>query len=352
MSVLFLSLIISRLAFPFDNGILEAFNWMPAQHVLEGKNPYAFALTPPYSMTPYGAVFYVLIAFGQKLFGFQLWWGRLLTVLAFAFCLWAVAKITKKITGEKEAVRIALLAGLAMFPAQFWIGAVRPDLIAFAFAAGAAWLIFTRVEEGEKTSAAVIAGIVLFSCAAFFTKQTFFLTAGIAFLRFLQLGKWRAAFLTASAFAILAAAGIFLLNYTSGGGYVWQHWTHAQRLTFSWSQVIFEFLRILKTPVFSLALVFLLVFIYRGRKAGFVLLFGIARLGFRFEPVVIPQNRRVTSRFHFFLENLAQFRRPAVLVFAEIVEMETTAAPDDHLGGDADANVVRRRRRNRLFRAV
>ena len=93
LGVLFLSLIVSRLVFPFDNGILEAFNWLPAQNVLEGKNPYAFALTPPYSMSPYGVVFYALIAVGQKLFGFQLWWGRILTVLAFAFCLWAIFRL-------------------------------------------------------------------------------------------------------------------------------------------------------------------------------------------------------------------------------------------------------------------
>ncbi|HEX9960551.1 MAG TPA: glycosyltransferase family 39 protein [Pyrinomonadaceae bacterium] len=266
MSVLFLLLIISRLAFPFDNGILEAFNWLPAQHILEGKNPYAFALTPPYSMTPYGAVFYALIAAGQKLFGFQLWWGRILSVLAFAFCLWAITKITQKITREKQAASVAFLTGLAMFPAQFWIGSVRPDLTAFAFVAGALWLIFTRVEKEEKTSHWTVAGIVLLSTAAFFTKQTFFFTAGIAFLRFLQVGKRREAVLTVSAFAILTAAGIFLLNYTSGGGYAWQHWTHAQRLTFSWSQVIFEFLKSLKTPVFFFAVVFLFIFIYRKRE--------------------------------------------------------------------------------------
>ncbi|HEX8249053.1 MAG TPA: glycosyltransferase family 39 protein [Pyrinomonadaceae bacterium] len=266
LGVLFLSLIISRLAFPFDNGILEAFNWLPAQHILEGKNPYAFALTPPYSMTPYGAVFYALLAAGQKLFGFQLWWGRILSVLAFAFCLWALAKITKKITGDKEAALIAFLAGLAMFPAQFWIGSVRPDLIAFAFVAGALWLIFTRVEENEKTSVWIVAGIVLLSGAAFFTKQTFFFTAGIAFLRFLQLGKRREAVLTVLAFAALTTAGIFLLNYTSGGGYVWQHWTHAQRLTFSWYQVIDVFFKLLKTPVIFFALVFLFIFIYGKRK--------------------------------------------------------------------------------------
>jgi 4-amino-4-deoxy-L-arabinose transferase-like glycosyltransferase len=263
LSVLFLLLIISRLAFPFDNGILEAFNWMPAQHVLEGKNPYAFALTPPYSMTPYGAVFYALIAAGQKLFGLQLWWGRTLSILAFAFCLWATTKIAKKLTRDREAAFVTFLTGLAMFPAQFWIGSVRPDLMAFAFVSGALWLIFTRVERDEKTSLWTVAAIVLLSAAAFFTKQTFFFTVGIAFLRFLQLGKRREAVLTVSAFAILTAAGIFLLNYTSGGGYVWQHWTHAQRLTFSWMQVLSEFLKTLKTPVFFFAVIFLFIFIYR-----------------------------------------------------------------------------------------
>lgn len=266
LSVLFLSLVISRLAFPFDNGILEAFNWLPAQHILEGKNPYAFALVEPYSMTPYGALFYAFVAAGQKLFGFQLWWGRILTVLAFAFCLWAIFQITKKITGERQAACVALLIGLAMFPAQFWIGALRPDLIGFAFAAGALWLIFTRVEENRKTSVRLLAGIVLLSAAAFFTKQTFFFTVGIAFLRFLQLKKWREAILTVTAFAVLTAAGIFLLNYTSDGGYIWQHWTHAQRLTFTWEKVRNQFPVTLKMPVFSLALVFLLIFIFRKRK--------------------------------------------------------------------------------------
>src|SRR5687768_2951283 len=98
------SIIISRLVYPFDIGHLEAFNWMPATHLLEGKNPYAFAFTPPYSMTPYGIVYYALLAVGIKFFGLQLWWGRFLTVLGFAVCLWAVIKITRKITDSKEAV--------------------------------------------------------------------------------------------------------------------------------------------------------------------------------------------------------------------------------------------------------
>lgn len=269
LSVLFLTLVVSRLAFPFDNGILEAFNWLPAGNVLEGKNPYAFAFAPPYSMSPYGIVFYALIAAGQKLFGFQLFWGRLLSVLAFTVCLWAMTGITRKLTGSKEAAAATFLVGLAMFPAQFWIGSVRPDLIAFAFVAVALWLIFTRLEKNRKTPDWVIAGIVLFASAAFFTKQTFFFAFIITFLRFWQLGKRRGAVWTISIFTILITAGMFWLNYTSDGGYLWQHWTHAQRLTFSWRQVIEVFLILLKTPVFSLALAFLLIFIFRKREALF-----------------------------------------------------------------------------------
>lgn len=269
LSVLFLALVVSRLAFPFDNGILEAFNWMPAQHLLEGKNPYSFALTPPYSMSPYGVLFYALLAVGVKIFGFELLWGRILSVLAFAVCLWAITKISKKITRSKQAATVTFLTGLAMFPAQFWIGSIRPDLTGFAFAAAALWLVFTRLEEKQETSVRVITGIVLLSSAAFFTKQTFFFTIGIAFLRFLQLGKKREAVLTVSMFIILTTTIIFLLNYTSGGGYVWQHLTHAQRLPFSWNILLTSFFTILKSPVFLLASVFLLIFIYRKRKILF-----------------------------------------------------------------------------------
>jgi hypothetical protein len=88
-------------------------------------------------------------------------------------------------------------------------------------------------------------------------------------LRFLQLGKWRQAALTVSGFIILVAAGIFLLNYTSGGGYLWQHWTHAQRLTYSWRKTLFEFWGILKTPVFFSGLCFLFIFIFRRRRFPF-----------------------------------------------------------------------------------
>ena len=223
------SIIISRLVYPFDIGHLEAFNWMPATHLLEGKNPYAFAFTPPYSMTPYGIVYYALLAVGIKFFGLQLWWGRFLTVLGFAVCLWAVIKITRKITDSKEAVWTACLVSLALFPAHAWLAMTRSDLIGLAFASAAVALVFTS-EKDSPLSFGRLLVVILLAVAAFFTKHTFLLPVGIIGLRFWQLNKWREIGVFSAAFLILTAAGMFLLNATSDGGYWWQHFIHAQRL--------------------------------------------------------------------------------------------------------------------------
>jgi hypothetical protein len=258
------SIIISRLVYPFDIGHLEAFNWMPATHLLEGKNPYAFAFTPPYSMTPYGIVYYALLAVGIKLFGLQLWWGRFLTVLAFAVCVWAVIKITKKLTADKNASRAALLVALALFPAQAWIAMVRSDLIGLAFVFAAVCLVLT-VGKDERLSAFRLPAIILLAVAALFTKHTLLLPIGIIFLRFLQLAKWREAVVFGTAVLALTAGGMLFLNYTSGGGYVWQHFTHAPDLPFSPEKLTSEVRRVITTPTAFIFGVFLLIFAYRKR---------------------------------------------------------------------------------------
>ncbi len=264
LGVFLFSIVISRLVYPYDLGYLEAFNWMPAGHLLEGKNPYAFGTTPPYSMVPYGIVYYALLAIGQKLFGLQLWWGRFLSVLAFAVCLWAVVKITKKLTENKETMWAVCLISLALFPAHAWIAIVRSDLIGLAFALAAVALAFT-FEKDEPLRAKRLIAVVLLSVAAFFTKHTFLLPFGIIGLRLWQVRKWRESFVFGAAFLILTALGMFLLNYTSGGGYIWQHFTHAQRLPFNWEGLAGEVFRMLTAPTMFIFIIFLLIFVYRNR---------------------------------------------------------------------------------------
>ncbi|HEY8561827.1 MAG TPA: hypothetical protein VIL74_15735 [Pyrinomonadaceae bacterium] len=262
LSVFFLAIIISRLTYPFDNGILEAYNWIPSSRLLAGENPYGAPFSPPYSMSPYGVVFYALIGTGIKIFGYQFWWGRLLSVAGFIVCLAAVRKIALRLTKSRPAAWAALLAGLAMFPGQFWIASMRSDLIAVAFAFSAVALAFA-IEKNEKTPPARMAGMILLAGAAFFTKQTILLPVLIIFLRFFQLDKRRDAGFFALSFATLAVCGTLLLNYTSGGNYFWQHFTHAERLPHSWLDALGFFFWLLQLSVFFFALLFISIYLYR-----------------------------------------------------------------------------------------
>ena len=44
--------------------------------------------------------------FGLKFFGFQFWWGRILSTLGFAVGVWAVARIAKHLTGDRDAIQL------------------------------------------------------------------------------------------------------------------------------------------------------------------------------------------------------------------------------------------------------
>ncbi len=265
LSVLFLSLIVSRLVYPFSAGNLEAFNWIPVTHLLEGKNPYSFPFTPPYSMSPYGIVYYILLAVGVKLFGFQLWFGRLLSVAAFAICIFSVAKITKKTMPSGSIFWFVILASLAMFPSQIWIAVMRCDLIAAAFGLAALYLVF-GIDEGEKVKFRRVAAMILLAAAAFFTKQPFLLPTLIIFLRLLQLRKWDVAIYFAFGICSLTAAVMFVLNYTSSGGYFWQHFVHAKSLPFGFTKAFRVFTEMLKRPTFFFSIIFLLIFGFRERQ--------------------------------------------------------------------------------------
>ena len=258
------AIIVSRLVYPFDNGHLEALSWVPATHILEGVNPYSFALVPPYSMAPYGIVYYAMLSAGVSLFGLQLWFGRILTVLALAICVWAVGRITRRITGSSEAAWVACLLSIALFPVQGWIAIMRPDIIGLAFALAAVCLVFTT--ENEEFSVLRLSTILLLSVGAVFTKHTMLLPVVIVVLRFLQLDKRREATLFSAAFVIVTAAGVFTLNYTSGGGYVWQHFIHAETLPFVWEGWLSVVVPVALQPTTIVLAVALILFAYHAKR--------------------------------------------------------------------------------------
>lgn len=260
-----LAIAVSRIIYPFDTGNAEALSWIPAGRLFAGENPYAFAAAPPFIMSAYGVVYYAIIGVGVKLFGLQIWSGRLLSVVGFVVCLWAAAKITRRLTANREAVYATVLAGLALFPMQMWIGLMRSDLMAAAFASAALALCFT-VGEKDRLKFHRLAAIIVFAALAFFTKHTYSLPACFIFLRFLQIGKRRGAFSFAAAFAVIIGAGIFLLDYTSSGGYIWQHFVHARHLPFGYDNLRANLPFGFKLPAYLIFLIFLLIFLYGKRE--------------------------------------------------------------------------------------
>src|SRR5262249_16357101 len=160
---------------------------------------------------------------------------------------------TNILTNSKKAGWITALVSLTLFSAQLWVAVMRSDLIGLAFSLTAVWLAFT-FKKDEKVSFGRLLAIILLSAAAFFTNQTFLLPAVIAALRLLQLNRWRESVLFFAGFVILVAIAMLFLNYTSAGGYVWQHFTHAKELPFSSSQLlkgVFSMLTLPTTIVFG-----------------------------------------------------------------------------------------------------
>src|SRR5262249_19142508 len=82
---------VSRLIYPFDIGHFEACVWTPSLLSAEGRNPYQYALREPFVMAPYGYFYYLLVGIGLRLFGWQFWFGRAMTVLAAVVCVICVA---------------------------------------------------------------------------------------------------------------------------------------------------------------------------------------------------------------------------------------------------------------------
>jgi len=233
----------SRFMFPLNLGdYYESFIWSPARVAIAGQNPYAYSISPPYIMAPYGYVYYLFIGVGVKLFGLQLWFGRLLSIVSVLVCLWSVKQISFSITKDKQASLIALLSCIALYPVQLNFCVQRPDFTAFAFALLALQIAYNDDEGRRKFF------VIICLALAFFCKHTITLPVFVAALLYWRKESRLNAIIVFLGTILLCGLGMYLLNITSQGGYVWQHFTHAGRLDFKIERVIENLLVMLKAP--------------------------------------------------------------------------------------------------------
>lgn len=239
-------LALSRLLAPYDIGIYEANCWAPAQILWSGENPYdlSHAVRPPFTVTTYGPLFYVLLGPGLMMFGLQLWFGRLLSLGGLFLALWGVHRLACRLGEGREAGRLAMVALAAQVPVQAWVGGQRPDLPALGLMfAGLAWA--GRAAEGDRR-AALVAALLL--AGAFHCRQTSVLGAAFAGV-WLWSGQGRAAACRfGGAWMACCLMPAALLQWTSDGGYVEQLYLMPASLPKQWNVLRHHLLGLAQGP--------------------------------------------------------------------------------------------------------
>ncbi len=247
LAFLLLCITTSRLIYPFDVGHFEACIWTPALLSAQGENPYAYATREPFVMAPYGYFYYLAVGVGLRLFGWQFWFGRGLTVLSAVVCVVCVARIARTITSDRRAVMVGVLWLLSTITMFHWVGVHRPDLIALALSFAALALVFAEGGEQDWIGLRTLLVIALLTVAVFF-KQTALLPIAAVVARYLQAQRVKQAgavvFGVGLSGAIIAAA----IELTSGGGYFWQHFTLMRSTPHSYADALHWVVSLLKSP--------------------------------------------------------------------------------------------------------
>ncbi len=247
LGALLLCLSASRLIYPFDVGHFEACIWTPAMLSAQGESPYAYATREPFVMAPYGYFYYLAIGAGLRLFGWQFWFGRGLTILSAVVCVICVAWISRAVTRDRRAVMVGASWFLSTIVIFHWIGVHRPDLPSLALAFAAIALVFIEDEARDRIGPRTLLIVALLALALFF-KQTSLLPVAAIVARYLQLGKARQAIAVICGVGLLGAALAAAIEVGSGGGYFWQHFTLMRRTPHSYSLALHWGASLFKSP--------------------------------------------------------------------------------------------------------
>ncbi len=258
----------SRILYPFDVGHYEAYIWAPAELLSSGTNPYRvrYATNTPFVLSAYGALYYGLVGLGLKTFGLQLWFGRLLSLGAAAVCVLCVGRIVWRITGRVEAALLAAAAAMGQFPLQLWVATQRSDLVGLGFSLGGLTLTVEGSDRRDSIDVSMASAAVLLG-AGFFCRQTLLLPILAAItVTFCSGRPRRGAFLALTTGGILAF-GVLVLDLTSEGGYLWQHWTLPQGIPRSLAGSFRIFVDLVHAPS-TLVLIAMCAWFALARRGG------------------------------------------------------------------------------------
>jgi len=247
LGALLLCVSVSRLIYPFDVGHFEACIWTPALLSAQGENPYAYATREPFVMAPYGYFYYLAVGVGLRLFGWQFWFGRGLTVLSAVVCVACIASIARALTSDRRAAMIGVLWFLSTITMFHWVGVHRPDLPTLALAFAALALVFAEDGARDRIGPRTLLVIALLT-SAFFFKQTTLAPMAAVVARYLQTGRAKQAGVVMCGVGLLGAIIAAAIELSPGGGYFWQHFTLMRRTPHRYADALHWVVSLLKSP--------------------------------------------------------------------------------------------------------
>ena len=249
-------------AFPYQLDYGEAPLIDQAIRLTQGENIYRAEIsTPPYTISNYPPIYLLVQAPFVWLFGPEMWYGRLISLLSVGATAFFVAMTLFALTRD----RIAAIAAGLTFPAipyvMRWSSLGRVDLLGLALS----WAGLFAVVRWPDRRKAIAAASVLF-VAAVLTRQTYVLAAPLtAFVWLLVQGHRRRALELAGVSCGLGLASFAALNVATDGGFFLNTVT-ANINEFRWERVSFNALgALLACPLLLLGG---LAFLSKGPRDG------------------------------------------------------------------------------------
>ncbi len=210
---------------------VESIILVQARMLAQGQGLYTDLNAYPYTVSPYGPIFYAAVALLSKAGVPAYVGGRSLSLIALAAVVLLGGRITQRLTGDRWAAATAMLLAAGTANLVKWGTTAQTDMAALAFAL-AAFERYTAWAENRRVVVLAWAGV--FAALAIFTKQSF-LAAATA-ITFLALARDRKRGLVFG--GSLAAAGVIAALAVDGltGGYL-DHGIRANLNPFAWSKI-------------------------------------------------------------------------------------------------------------------
>ena len=177
--------------------------------------------TPPYTITNYPPGFPALQTPFVWLFGPQLWYGRLISVISIVLTGLFISLIILKLTKSRIAAILSGLTFLILPYPVYWSTMARVDSLALMFSVAG---LYVLVSDTEKRSHRFWAAVLL--VASVFTKQSYGLVAPFtAFLFLIKEKPRKRAFEFAGWVALMGLGLLLILNIITNGGFFFHVFT-------------------------------------------------------------------------------------------------------------------------------